>query len=470
MAARVVQYAGVAYTIADDDPASADLLPWAVMRTRVVDELTLAPPAAPLTLTSSLAGARPRVADGGICGLVARPIDVSPALASANGFTARVTAPGYLPRDLTPAIELARRTLNTPAAGGTSTLDITPGDPVPRTQFKAGRGVLIERPTPAEPEQFTTVDATAPPAATDVPLRDQVALTRPSGHRVAGVPLALPDQLLHRDAAVRLRGHVQIGSGTTPLVPATGAAVGIRGIWWDYPSVVPGPPLAPDLCAIAPTLRLVHPVGAPVHRCTLGAVGPMRTLASLAPSDSLRLVVAPNALLSPLGGELLRVGDPVTGDDEIVVTDGFDATTDPAASVVVRLRAPSGLLHRAGEPVQAVQATAIALVGTITREGLPGDAVLFAPGLAGLPTVSTIIVEQATPRATFYRATQIPSTPNGVIFNHQVPLDATGRFEWPPLARIAQIRVVASLPPHAPVQVDVALDYGGDPTLAIVLT
>jgi hypothetical protein len=41
---------------------------------------------------------------------------------------------------------------------------------------------------------------------------------------------------------------------------------------------------------------------------------------------------------------------------------------------------------------------------------------------------------------------------------------------WPPLARIAQIRVVANLPPHVPVQLDLALDYGGDAALAIVIT
>ena len=470
-ASRIVEHASTRYTIADDDRASDDLLPWAVLRTRVVDELTLAAPLVPIALSSTLRGARPRTADGGICGLVGRPRDVSPGMVTPNGFTARVTAPGYLPRDLTPAIEQARRTLNTAAGAGAPTLDVLPADPAPRTQFKPGRGVLLARPTPTAPEQFTTVAPTAaPPAATDVPLDDAVGTLRPAGTRVAGVPLALPDQPLHRDASLPIRGRVRLRTLPNVVVPAVGADVGILGIWWDYPSSITGAPLAPDVCAVRPTLRLAHPVGVTVHTCTLNPVGPARNLRDFAPLDARELVLAPNNLLNALGGDLLRVGDPLTADDEVVVTAGFDATADPDAPVRVRLRTPLGLIHRGGDPVHAVQAAGVAPVGNVAREALAGDPVLFAPGLPALPTVSTVIVENGTPRAAYYRATQLPSTPDGIVFNHQVPLDFTGRFVWPSLARVAQVRVVASLPPNVPAQLDVALDYGGDATLAIVLT
>ena len=96
MARRLVQVGSTAYTIADGDPPRLELLPWAVLRTRVYDELTLAPPVVPISLTSSLPGAKAKVADGGVCGLVARPFDVSAALTRPNAFTARVTAPGFL--------------------------------------------------------------------------------------------------------------------------------------------------------------------------------------------------------------------------------------------------------------------------------------------------------------------------------------------------------------------------------------
>ena len=471
MARQVVQDGGVSYTIAEGDPARLELLPWAVLRTRVVDELTLTPPLVPISMTSTLRGARPKVADGGVCGLVARPTDVSAALTRPAGFTARVTAPGYLPRDLGPAIEVARRRLNSQASVGDTTLDVLTGDPAPRRQFTPGRGVLLERPASTAGEQFTTVAPTAaPPAVTDVPLREPVVTLHPAALHVAGVPMTLPDQPLHRDSVVRITGRVQLRTGPSSIVPAVGASVGIRGIWWDYPSSVTAAPLPPDVCSVEPTLRLDHPAGATLHRCTLAPVGPPRSARDGSDSGARQIVVAPNTLLNPAGGDILRIGDPLTADDEVAVTDGFDATADPTAPVRVRLRTPLGLIHRAGDPVQGVQANAVVAIGNLSREGLAGDPVLFAPGLSALPTTAIVIVELLTPRSVFYRATQPPSTLNGVVFNHLVALDATGRFMWPPLGRIAQVRMTASLPPHAPVQLDLAIDYGGDTSLAIVLT
>jgi len=468
MARQLVQVADMAYTIAEGDPPRPDLLPWAVLRTRVIDELTLQPPIAPLALTSTLPGAKPKIVAGGICGLTARPVDVAPAMTRPNGFTARVTAPGYLARDLGPAIELARRRLNTAAGVGLTTLDVLPGDPAPRAQFTPGRGVLLERPAPADPEQFTTVGVrAAPPAATDVPLSGRVEKARPVNTHVSGVPLALPDQPLHRDATLRIRGQVRLRTGPSTIVPAVGASVGIRGVWWDYPSSVVAAPLAPDLCAVDPSVRLPYQVGATVHRTTLTQTSPLRKLREHLSPESTELVLAPNNGLNPLGGDLIRIGDPLTADDELVTSDGFDPASDPAAPVRVRLRTPVGKQHRIGEPVRAMLTGPLTFVGTVGREALPGDPVLFAPGL---PASTTIVVEQGTPRATFHRATPLPSTTNGVVFTNLVPLDATGRFEWPPIARVAQIRVVARLAAHPPVQVDMALDYGGDASLAIVLT
>jgi hypothetical protein len=472
MARRTVEDAGTRYTIADDDPAAPDLLAWAVLRARAIDELTQAPPHVPVTLTSDLRGSRPRVADGGVCGLVARPRDVAHALVRPNGFSARLTAPGYLPRDLGPAIERARRTLNAAAAVGASTLDVTPADPAPRAQFSPGRGVALDRPAPAVGQDFMLVATTSPPpAAGDVPIAPAVpAPLRAPGTRLAGVPLALGDQPLHRAVALRLRGRVQARTSATTIVPAVGASLGILGIWWNYPSSMTAAPLAPDVCSVRPTLRLSHPAGATVHRCTLSNVGAPRALRAGASIDARELLVAPNAALNTAGGDLIRVGDPLSGEDEVVVTAGFDPTTDPAAAVRLRLRTPTAYLHRIGEPVQVVQAAGVAAVSPVAREAQAGDAVLFAAGLTALPTTTTLIVEQGTPRAAFYRATQLPSTPDGVTFNHQIPLDPDGRFEWPPIGRLAQVRLVARLAPFAPVQLDVALDYGGETSIPIVLT
>lgn len=468
MPRRVEVHAGTRYTIAEDGTAPMDLLPWAVLRTRVIDELTLAPPLTRVSLVSTLRGARAKIADSGVCGLVARPRDVAGDLVRPNGFTAEVTAPGYLSRDLTPAIEAARRTLTTAAAA--QMLDVLPADPLGE-QFSPGRGVIIERiaPPAVDQEQFTTVVPTSPPPiATDVPLADTVAPARPGATRVTGVPMVLPDQRLHRDASLRIRGRVQRRTGPATLVPAVGADVGILGIWLDYPSSVTGAPASPDFCYIEPALRRPHPIGATVHTCGLNAVGPVRQLQRFAPSGSTEIVVTPNVGLNPAGGDLLRLGNPLDGTDEVVVTRSFPASTNGALPVRIRLRTPTGRLHREGDPSRDVQVVSLTAVGAVSRECLPGDPVLFAPGLAALAGPSTVIVENATPQATFYQATPLPTT-NAGVFTNTVALDATGRFEWPPLARVAQIRIVATLLAQT-VQRDVALDYGGDAAISIVLT
>jgi len=469
MPRRSIVNAGRRYLVATDDPASGDLLPHALLRARVIDELTLAPPIAPLSLTSTLPGAWPRVATDGICGLVGRPRDAAARLVEPNGFTARLSAPGYLDRDLTPAIEQARRTMPLPVGAGATMLNVVPTDPG-RTQFIPGRGVLVERTGASPIEFFTNVRAVSTVLAPgDVPLAQGLDAMRPPNRQVAGVPMVLPDQPLHRADSLPMRGRAQVRTSPTTMTPAVGALVGMVGVWWDYPSSVNAPPLPPDFCAVAPSLRLAHPVGAPVDACALAPAGAPRSLQLYGDVESMAIVVGPNSGLNPLGGDILRVGDPVTGDDEFVVTAGFDPIADPLAPVTIRLLTPTASLHRSGEPVQAMQITSFTPTSFVARESLPGDTVLFAAGLSALPTTSVIVVEALTPRAVFYRATQMPTTPDGITFNHNVLPDVAGRFDWPAVARITQMRVVASLPPFGAF-IDVALDYGGSSTLDLVLT
>jgi hypothetical protein len=274
MARRSVEAAGMRYLVSEDIRAVDDLLSWAVLRCSVVDELTLEPPRAPVSLTSPTRGVRPRIGEGGLCGIVARPRDVASVLLSPGGLRAELSAPGYLRRDLTPAIEAVRRTLAAAAPAGVGSLTVSPPDPAPRQQFRPGRGVLTERPLPSASDRFTLVAEAAAPAADEVPLRDAVAPGLPSGARAAGVPIQLPVQPLHREGAVTLRGRVQTRTGANSLAPGVGASVAIRGIWWDYPSGVTGAPLAPELCALGPPLRFAYAPGAAVHSCQPEPDGP----------------------------------------------------------------------------------------------------------------------------------------------------------------------------------------------------
>ena len=469
MPRRLVSAEALQYTIADDDPLPAGMAWWAVLRARVIDELTLAPPRTPIRLTSNLVAATPRVGDGGYCGLVARPRDVAHALLTPGALAAAVEAPGFLPRDLTPAVDAARRALNTAAAVGDPAFDVLPPDGVP-PQFRPGRGVLVARPAPAGADEFNAVGASAsPPPPGQVPLADPVGAPHALNTRVAGVPLVLPDQHLHRAEPVRLRGRAQRRTGPTSIVPALGAQIGIAGIWLAYPHTQTQAPVAPDFCAIAPGLRFPHPVGAPIQRGTFNAAGAPRGLRQFAPAGARAIVVAPNLGLNPAGGDLLRLGDPLASEDEIVVSAGFDAVGDPNAPVTLRLTAPTAHLHRAPGVVRDIAPAALVAAGAVARETLPGDRVLFAAGIGALPTASMLAVEHGAARAAYYHATQYPSHSGGAFF-HQLPFDAEGRFVSPPLARVAQLRVIASHPLHPAQQLDVALDYGGDNVLAIVFS
>jgi hypothetical protein len=265
-----------------------------------------------------------------------------------------------------------------------------------------------------------------------------------------------------------LRGRLRRKTGANSVLDAPEADIGIAGIWLAYPHTQTQPPVAADFCAVEPGLRFAHPPGSSVEACTLAAAGPALALMAQAPAGSARLVVAPNGALNPAGGDVLQVGDPLTGEADVVVTAGFLAPTNPALPAVVPLTARTEYLHRTGEAVQGVAAGALSPPVNVSREAQPGDRVLFAPGITGFATTTAIVVERGTAREAYYRATQYPSW-DGAAFNHHVTADSFGRFEWPPLARVARLRIEARRPPHPSQTIDFALDHGGgDNTLQVV--
>lgn len=471
MARRDVEAGVWRYTIADDDPLAPDLAHWAILRARVIDELTREAPRAPLRLVSNLRAATARTAEGGYCGLVARPRDVPQALLHPGMLEARVEAEGFLPLDLTPAIDAARRALNTNALEGDLQLDVLPADTTPASQFRPGRGVQLGPPTGLGVREFHTIPQVVPPASsTIVPLDGGVETFRAIGAPVAGVPIVLPTQSLHRAQPVRLRGLARRRTGPTTAAPATGASIGISGIWLAYPDTQTLPPDPADFCAIEPGLRFAHSFGGTVSACTLTASGIVRALVAPAPPGSRSIAVTPGTGLTPLGGDVLQVGDPISGEADIVVTAPFIAPVDPSMPLILPLTAPIAYLHRAGDAVQEVAVAAVPPAVNVSREAQPGDRVLFAPGITGFATTAAIVVEAGTAREAYYRATQYPSF-DGAVFDHQILPDSNGRFEWPPLARVARVRIEARRPPHPPQTIDFALDHGGgDNTLAIVFS
>jgi hypothetical protein len=483
MARRSISLSGVAaVTIADDDPLDDALQAWAVLRARVLDELTGEPPRVPVHVRSTLPKASARVAAGGLFGLIARPNDVAGALQTPGAMVARLEAPGFLPRDLTPAIDAARRSLVAPAAPGDGVLAVTPPDPLPpapaqRAQFRAGRGVLLARAAAAAPDQFTRVSAAVPAVAADVPLRDPVVLARPAGHAAAGVPIVLGEQPLHRARALVVRGRVQrVVPGPQPtLAPAPGAGVGIVGYWRSYPAAQNSPPLTVDFCAIEPPLARAHAPGEAVAGVTPVA-GAARQLRAVAQPGSRSLLVHPHAGLAAGGGDRLRLGDPLGADVEVVHTAAVDAA-DPALPATVTLRAPTTTLQHEGAPLADLALQNPVAAGVVAREALPGDAVLFASALGALAGSGWLAVGLGSAQESVHRFRQLPQAlptgnpaPADFQFVHAAAIDADGWFEWPPLARVAQLVVVAVDGAQRVPQFHFALDQGGDNPLSLILS
>jgi hypothetical protein len=309
-----------------------------------------------------------------------------------------------------------------------------------------------------------------PPPLGTLPLAQPLMEAHAALRRVAGVPLLLPDRPLHRASVARIRGRIQRrlpGPGGV-LVPATAASIGIRGTWQTYPATTSSPPAPVDFCALSPPLRFDHEVGAAVEQATVSPVGALFVSMEPMQQGAREMMVAPNSGLAPGGGDRLQIEDPTSAEHEILVSDGFDAVTDPSAPVRMRLLAPAMSLHRRGAIVQRLTAGGFASLGTIVREAQAGDAVVFTSNLPALaPATATIVIARATPRESWHTATQLPTTPNDATFLHSVAIEPDGGFDWPPIARIAQVRVRALHPGYVPLEVDYALDYGGDNVLSM---
>jgi hypothetical protein len=458
MTTRVVTAGALEYRISDDDAARPEQLWWAVLRTRVIDELTGDPPGHGIRITTTTPRCVPRVAGGGIVGLAARPRDVSSALVTPGTLTAEVTVPGYLPRSLDAAIDTARRSLPGGAALNATSLTVAPDETPPREQFVPGRGVVIEREAPNDPEQFSLV-ADVPPAAADiVPIVDGLDPARTAGRGAAGVPIILPDQPLHLAGVAVLRGS----ASRAGLFDGALAAIGIDGLWWTQleARTRSNPPHSPLLVSFTAPLAFDHGRGATVTRCTLTAADALtRRLATRASAGARELRLAPWTSLAPGGDDVLEIEQASSQERELVVTEGFTPPASPATPALVRLRTPLAFSHGAAAAVfrrNVAEATA----GTVDREAQRGDRVLFMT--AALAADGVIRLESGAARSELRFVRRLPTFAAGVA------VAGDGSFAFPPLARVAQVRIRAryNTDPEVP-RIDLAIDYRGDNTVHI---
>ena len=99
MALQIVEANERTYTVAMDEPIPVSRRLWAAVQTRVVDELTGAPPRTTIRLATSSPGFAARVGPDGLVGLLAIPDTVFPHLdAQSYSIPFDVYGDGYIPR------------------------------------------------------------------------------------------------------------------------------------------------------------------------------------------------------------------------------------------------------------------------------------------------------------------------------------------------------------------------------------
>lgn len=471
MARRTVTVDGNAVIINDDDALAPERAWWAVVRARAVDEITAAPPLAAMRVTTTHPYCNGRVSRDGYLGLVARPVDVASALVRPGALDATLEADGYLPRSLNAAIDAARRALQPVGANaGDTEIRVAPPDPAPRAQFMGGRGVMLERALATDDEEFVLVRDAAAPPADQVPLAAPLRGAHPVGARVAGVPIVLAEQTLHRAATARVRAQVlRQPAANAAAIAAPAADVGIVGAWWNIPEVRANsaPPHAVSFVSLQAPLAFDHAAGEAVERCTLIPDATLRSLSAVAPRGAREIWVANWTGLAAAGGEVLRLENGNSTERELVVVEGFVPPGNAVTPARLRLRSPVNFPHAESAGVTRMTVVAVP-AGTVEREAQTGDAVLFTTDLTAVATMAVLRIAAASQREELRFIRRFPGFAAGA-YSHGVPIAADGTFELPALGRLAQIRVRVAHAGQTDEQLDVALDYGGDQTLQIML-
>jgi hypothetical protein len=383
MNCRDVEAGGLAYRFCADDFVGVADPPRAVVRWVVQDEITEEAPGIEFTVTSEHPALKPRIASGGVMGLVGRPVRLFPGLGDPNASVElglSVAARGYLPRAL--------------------------------------RAVL--GPINGFPDSFKPAD--------------------------------LGIVALHRSPVV-LRGCVarRAGLGATAL---EAAEISIVGVWRTFPShdVDPNTVVEPArLLSLHPGLYterfLAGDSSSPCHMDP--AVDEDKTLLAPAVHGERKLRLSDRVALNV--GDVLAI-DPDDGDrtEYITVTGVKEAASTDDQPATVTLAHPVALEHRKGARCVRVTPQALGAPVALSRDGIPGDRVVFLDSLAGI-TPEPIVVEISGPGgAAEYQ----------IASRYETTSDTDGYYRLPPLSRLASLRIRAEHSDLAvPLHVVVSPDY-----------
>lgn len=450
MAPRVVNVDELTYLFSPDDPPSLGERMWALVRARVLDELTGRPPEVAVELDIDLPGASPRISGDGLVGVIAAPRLVYSTLA-ARGYTVTmtVTALGFLPYSAAAQVPIDPRAIVAPApVAGATVLALDDGSRLrPRETLLVGpagptlASVQIRALGPASDEVVIAPPLASPFAVGDpvVPVVESDFATADSG-----------EIALHREPTVIFGRIVKNGAGGT--VPLAGATVRLTGVWRTPPpanAVVPPDP--PDLVSLRPPLYA--PRAATVgklRRRNLPAVPDpvtaQKRLLEDASAASTSVRVTNRVGIAP--GKILRVDAETPDLVEYLTVSTVIGPADPARPATVMFDTAFAFDHRAGALVQRTAPQPLGGNRAFAVDAIPGDSTVFLASLGGLAAgVVVRVADGIAPNE--YHDLRLFSTTS----------DTDGYYRLPPISRVAQLQLRADSGTLTPVTTEFRPDY-----------
>jgi hypothetical protein len=440
MSRATVIVAGAPVLVSPDVHFAGPDAHWTIAATRVVDEITGLPPDSVLAARVEEPRLTTRLGEDGRVGVLVQPWALFP-LTAGPGFTAHVdlAAPGFLPRRVSLPIV---RTLAVAALPGATvlTLDTTAGISATET-WTIG--------DPALASETATIAALGPGPS-------QVTLTSPLaggyglGQPVSPGPLTTLDfgaTELHRRGA-RLHGRVMVFvPATQSWQPPAAATLDVSHVWRRQADVTNE--LAKEalrMVSIEPGLyldrRATSDVFQPVavanvpgdEKTTVGALVPDARKARLSNAKGLAV------------GTTLQLDVDQPEQSELLSVTSVAPLGTPAEPADVALAFGPALDHRDGVSVHHVGTPNVLVAKALDTDGLSGDPVVFLADLAfgGTPAVARI----GAGASAEYQA----------VSTFRAAADADGYFAFPPIARVAKVRIVATVPPHPPLTIDLEPD------------
>jgi hypothetical protein len=444
------------YLISPDDGMPVALRSWAMVKARVVDEITGHPPRGDVRLSVAQRRLAAKVASDGLLGAVSRPWNVySPLLAPDFKVDLRIDAEGFLPMVCQASVLSPQRALTVPAISGdfVLTLASTAG-------LRPGQFLLIG---PADGSEELARIVALGPGASQVTLASGVVNPH-AGPVVADefTPADLGVLALHRRPVV-IRGRV-VWRGVGPL---PGATVRVTKIWRQPPpfnvATDPEPPvpgMVPPPGAWPPSWT--PPVGSidpPLYRDRVaGATVTVHDVAA-APGTANKFLL--DAV--PAGGAVVRLSNrDGVGPTDLVLVDADDpdrmeclpvtavdgaSTADQPARVTLAFGCARA--HRAGALVVKAGAPVLGASAPINYAAAAADVCLLFDTRTFSGTHLVQVADPGPPPRPEYHRLRLFHT----------LADAGAYYRLPPLSRVGKLEVLAESLPLPAVPIDWNPDY-----------